>query len=316
MSQNWQCSNCQAYNPTRRNACWQCKHVRAPIRSQIKPPEEEAHHQKSYLPPLRFPTSADLIYRYHLEKEKKRKREERFLAFGFGIAAGIGSIFILTNPLSSPSQPFRLVNLVGGFVLFLIGQLLVFIATRPRWRLFVLQFSLIVTFGLVYGFILERNRVDGDLVAAAGMVCNGERLPQATAYQLQVVPHHILVIYQSSKQSLLINDYPPNWIPEQIEGLQLVACLEYTWDLIERCEYERNHIMEREQYVMSVTLRSAWDGQVVNRFQLHGEAPSDCSTYEIFEGNEFTKTVRGSEIDLPRLMDQLRSYVIQGEGTN
>jgi hypothetical protein len=91
--------------------------------------------------------------------------------------------------------------------------------------------------------------------------------------------------------------------------MQLVACIQESWKTIERCAYENDSFMEREQHSLVITVLTAFQGRLVDKIELKGGLPEKCKDVEEFR--EKVKTVRGSEVSLQQILEQLAAQTTQ-----
>ena len=314
MNLNWQCGNCQANNPPPREKCWQCQTPRAkkdsPVQTPLATPSPAPPPTRVAPPtPLTSRTFAHYLEELKQENERKRARADRLAATIIGLLFCIIGLFVMLGPWRTPSRNFTSGTLLWTLLLVGGGQALLFFALRPRWRLFAGQAALFLVAALFFTVTLGRNRVDTGMMAQAAAVCNGTGIAQAAPYPSGEGPRQILVMYRQSGQSILRDDYPAGWLPTQIETLQLVACVELSWQILEECEYDPAGVVSREQQQMVASLYAAQTGQLLDEIILDGGIPGRCKTMETFEGSQRTKAITGSPVALGDLFAELTTYV-------
>jgi hypothetical protein len=288
MIQNWKCPNCQAINHPRRTTCWQCGYVgRKP--TPANPP----------VPILNLNRTI-----YHRAPQIKLSDKLSFLVLSLG--AFLFVVVILTESLRKPNVLFDWWSVPLAVIAFAFG--LLFSASLGR-RVLIIEIGVAFIAGAIYVWTISRNSIDANLTKTANAVCQGKALSSTTDYNPQLRNHPIVIVYQSTGKSLKASNYPDGWLPTSTAEMQLVACIQESWKTIERCAYENDSFMEREQHSLVITVLTAFQGRLVDKIELKGGLPEKCKDVEEFR--EKVKTVRGSEVSLQQILEQLAAQTTQ-----
>jgi len=270
------------------------------------------HFQAKYLL-----TTKRSEHRYHPEYNKG-------LTFIIGVGLTLWSISVITQPLRDPT-----IVMHGGR--WVIAILFSFMLSGGQWNIFVVIFTtfdkpiassifliesvLIIVSILFIGFT---GRADHLVDGAANKVCDGSFVLEATPYNDDATVHPIVLFYTLSERGWKSVDYPQNWLPKSVKEIQLVACIDDDWQIIETCYY-RNEIktyagneletIYRKQLYRNVRVVEAATGKTLDIFTQTGSAPPKCEFHEVFVGLETVRVKQGSSISPKTLFNQLERLV-------
>jgi hypothetical protein len=231
------------------------------------------------------------------------------LDFIFGLSLTVGGIWGLKEVVLAPDVQMHagIWMLAIMFVFFIIGgQYNMARALQDVPRIFFVELALVFIslFAVVFW-----GRLDSATGKAARNVCNGIQVAEASEYSTQGGIHPVAILYESTGRSLNTGDYPDGWLPETVNDLQLVACIDDDWQTIETCRYEGNNVILRERHRVNIRVLSASSLEEIDQFLFTGGSPSKCDFSEAFDGSGNTKTFKGDEVPVQKIMDRLAQIV-------
>jgi hypothetical protein len=145
---------------------------------------------------------------------------------------------------------------------------------------------------------------------------DGQAVSEATAYSQASGVHPAVLVRGSAEGGnwrVPRNHLRPEWTPQTLSEVELVACMQIDEILIESCPYTLENgqkaSVERFQYQTIVTLREARTGTVVADTVLPGTMPAKCSNETRFEKNELIKEVYGVAAGIGQVSSWLEPYV-------
>ncbi|MBN1993073.1 MAG: hypothetical protein JW953_10245 [Anaerolineae bacterium] len=148
-------------------------------------------------------------------------------------------------------------------------------------------------------------------------VCSGDgqAVAEAAAYSQMSGVHPVVLARGSVEGNWRAPRDPlrPEWTPQTLPEVELVACMQVAEVLVESCPYTlengRQASVERLQYQTNITLREAKTGVVVADTVLAGAMPAECSSETRFERDELTKKVYGVAVGIGQVSAWLQPYV-------
>jgi hypothetical protein len=144
---------------------------------------------------------------------------------------------------------------------------------------------------------------------------DGQSVSQAAAYSQTSGVHPAVLVRGDAEGNWRVprDHLRPEWMPQTLSEVELVACMQIDEVLIESCPYTLENgqkaSVERFQYQTSVILREAQTGTVVADTVLPGTMPTECSNEIRFEKNELTKKVYGVAAGIGQVSSWLQPYV-------
>ena len=144
---------------------------------------------------------------------------------------------------------------------------------------------------------------------------DGQAVSEEAAYSQTSGVHPVVLARGSAEGNWRVprDHLRPEWTPQTLPELELVACMQIDEVLIETCPYtlenSQKASIERLQYQTNVTLREAQTGVVIADTVLPGTIPAECSNEIRFEKNELTKKVYGVAAGIGQVSSWLQPYV-------
>ena len=131
---------------------------------------------------------------------------------------------------------------------------------------------------------VEAERTDG-LLATFTTVCGGAGgVAQAAAYDPSAISPLVMIAHGGGQALNLSSELPGSWASTDIEGTELVVCIEHEEDiLLQTCEYDIGPDVERYQQRYAVTVFEAMTGDVLAEGPFVGALPRSCGEEEAYE---------------------------------
>ncbi len=246
------------------------------------------------------------------------------LTFITGVGLTLWSISVITQPLRDPTIVMHggrwVIAILFSFMLIL-GQWDIFVVIFTTFdkpvatSIFLIESILIIVSSLFMGFAGRANHLVDE---AANKICSGSFIFEATLYNDDTTTHPIVLFYTRSERGWKSAEYPQNWLPKSVKEIQLVACIDDNWRIIETCYY-RNEIktyagneletIYRKQLYRTVRVVEAVTGKTLDTFTQTGGIPKKCESHEVFVALETVRVKEGSSIHPKTLFDQLERFV-------
>lgn len=135
--------------------------------------------------------------------------------------------------------------------------------------------------GVPLARIIIPSTPDHAILEAAAAACQGQPVPGAAAYSGDSSIHPLVLLGESGQVTALTGPLPPDWAPESVSDLELVACLTGEEKvLIQRCSYFGGSV-PRWGYERVLTLVEAQTGEVLRTAVIRGTPPRDCRSSEV-----------------------------------
>ena len=149
----------------------------------------------------------------------------------------------------------------------------------------------------------------------AGGVCSGHEIHNSVPYTDVSSIHPLRVIGKLGDQNLYFDDYPDGWRAKSMKELQIVACLEEEWRIIEKCSYGRFGISSdaeliRELHIVYVTVYESYSGQKLDEISIIGKNPRPCADNEKFTEGQKVKIVKGEPVHWKEIFSRLQKWVV------
>ncbi len=258
------------------------------------------------------------IYMFTIAKniQKTPASFTKLILLVLGLALTMFCVLKITEPMRDPTivMHIGLWILAIMFTLFLVmGQWLVFLAVFTTLDKPVANYVFLVETVLVIGsifFVGNFGRASSAVDEAAIKICNGVAVTEAAVYNQGTSLSPLALLNIRTQRGWNAADYPANWLPNSVDEMQLVACIEDDWHILESCKYSGGkNILRREQIYRTVRVVQAASGETLDSFTLTGGVPRACGSSEIFSSNQSLKVSQGDPILPQELFDRLARFV-------
>jgi hypothetical protein len=246
------------------------------------------------------------------------------LTFIIGVGLTLWSISGITQPLRDPTIVMHggrwVIAILFSFML-IVGQWNIFVVIFTTFdkpvatSIFLLESMLIIVSSIFFGFTGRANHLVDE---AANKICSGSFILEATPYDDDTTTHPIVLFYTRSERGWKPAEYPQNWLPKSVKEIQLVACIDDDWRIIETCYY-RNEIktytgnefetLYRKQLYRTVRVVEAITGKNLDTSTQTGSLPPECEFHEVFVGLETVRVKEGNSLPSKTLFNHLEQFV-------
>lgn len=129
------------------------------------------------------------------------------------------------------------------------------------------------------------------MATAATNLCQEQLTPTLPIFGTSAQPARFVV--QPAFHFELSNDL----LAQTPAEFHYAICVQQTYTTIERCEYQRGYVAERNYYIWDVSIHEITSGQILQKNQFRGSDPRHCADTEPFEDGNMTLGIYG---DLPK----------------
>lgn len=168
---------------------------------------------------------------------------------------------------------------------------------------------LFVYFLLLIALTGCKSSLYDEMVSEASVICDGGKLPESSPYNPEEQQIHYILLVSEDNSGFAMS--PKDWIPENLEQTQLVACLQtLTLVEIEKCVYDNGSQIPLVEERVEIILYESLTGNEVARLvaapeNSHCPGQTSMGEKDIF-GNE-TKFLE--EVYSDEILQQLKEYV-------
>lgn len=118
--------------------------------------------------------------------------------------------------------------------------------------------------------------------------------------------HPVVLLSSSGELHKWSGRLPDKWAGDSLKDTELVLCIYPEKErVIEICEYMVGSNIKRYNYEVTIHLRSAYTGEIIERTVLEGDNPRDCKLTEDWN----TTSLHGSHVSFNQVKIWARRYV-------